>query len=43
MDSVKLDENEIPKGNGFRYLGSTVQADGGLDLEGGKEDSSWME
>ena len=31
--SVKLGENEIPRGNGFRYLGSTVQADGGLDLE----------
>ena len=33
MGSVKLGENEIPRGNGFRYLGSTVQADGGLDLE----------
>ena len=31
--SVKLGENETPRGNGFRYLGSTVQADGGLDLE----------
>ena len=28
--SVKLGENKIPRGNGFRYLGSTVQADGGL-------------
>ena len=33
MGSVKLGENEIPRGNGFRYLGFTVQADGGLDLE----------
>ena len=33
MDSVKLGENKIPRGNGFRYLGSTVQADGKLDLE----------
>ena len=43
MGSVNLGENEIPRGNGFRYLDSTVQADGGLDLGGGKEDSSWME
>ena len=33
MGSVKLGKNEIPRGNGFRYLDSTVQADGGLDLE----------
>ena len=31
--NVKLGENEIPRGNGFRYLGSAVQADDGLDLE----------
>ena len=33
MGSVKLGENEIPRENGFRYLGSIAQADGGLDLE----------
>ena len=32
MGSVKLGENKIPRGNGFRYLGSTVQADR-LNLE----------
>ena len=31
--NVKLGENEIPRENGFRYLGSMVQADGGLNLE----------
>ena len=33
MGSVKLGKNEIPRGNGFSYLDSTVQTDGGLDLE----------
>ena len=33
MGNAKLGENEIPRGNGLSYLGSTVQADGGLDLE----------